>query len=128
MMQRRSDERKGGPFVTCVVRTPVRQPLHPQPSTTPSSHASSRDCLHAFDPVLDHGLRPGAVHVEAQDAKVRLCTHLSVGNDSQGLTEPRWRDTRLQPPSTGAKTAGWARTNSSCCSGVSLTMPQPLRG
>src|SRR5947208_1650756 len=54
------------------------------------------DCLHAFDLVFDHRLRTGAVHLEAQDAEVRLCTQLSVGNDSQGLTEPRWRDTRLQ--------------------------------
>src|SRR6266702_3311071 len=53
-------------------------------------------CLYALDLVLDHGLRPGAVYLEAQDAEVRLCTHLSVGNDSQGLTEPRWCDTRLQ--------------------------------
>ena len=52
--------------------------------------------LHAFHSVLDHRLRPGAVHDEAQEAEVRFCPHLFVGNDSQGLTEPRWRDTRLQ--------------------------------
>ena len=33
-----------------------------------------------------------------------------------------------QAPFTGANVAGSVRTNSSCCSGVSFTMPQPLRG
>ncbi len=27
---------------------------------------------------------------------MRLCTDLPIGNDAQGLTKPRWRDTRLQ--------------------------------
>src|SRR5207247_7491419 len=35
---------------------------------------------------------------------------------------------RPQAPCTGANVAGSVRTNSSCCSGVSFTMPQPLRG
>src|SRR5437879_1417166 len=34
---------------------------------------------------------------------------------------------RPQAPCTGVKVAGWVRTNSSCCSGVSFTMPQPRR-
>ena len=96
MMHRRSDERKGGPFVTCVVRAHFGnlciRDRPPPLRVTPQVE----DCLHAFDLVFDHRLRPGAVHLEAQDAEVRLCTQLSVGNDSQGLTEPRWRDTRLQ--------------------------------
>src|SRR6266704_2324749 len=33
---------------------------------------------------------------------------------------------RPQPPLTGAKAAGWVLTKSSCCSGVSLPMAQPL--
>src|SRR2546430_13666519 len=60
MMQRRSDERKGGPFVTCVVCAPVRQPLHPQPSTTPSSHASSRRLPARLRPCIRPPPSPGS--------------------------------------------------------------------
>src|SRR2546422_2800632 len=45
------------------------------------------DCLHAFDLVFDHRLRPGAVHLEAQDPEVRLRTELSVVRSEEHTSE-----------------------------------------
>ena len=43
---------------------------------------------------------------------------------SRTLVEPR----RPQPPATGTKISGYAATTTACCSGKSLTKPQPASG
>jgi len=102
MMQRRSDKRKssdkaGATFLLLLGTASLFDKLCINDRPPPLRVTLQiEDRFHAFHAVLDHGLRPGAVHLEARDPEVRLRTHVSILSDPQRLTEPRWCDTRLQ--------------------------------